>query len=86
MLHSAAVQFPRERHHSKRRRRRVGVKAAHVMSATIPNVLRPGRLRMVREDTGTPNEGATCAWMAADEAVGCTRAFLTIWRSSQRLI
>ncbi|GFS51164.1 uncharacterized protein TNCV_3532641 [Trichonephila clavipes] len=30
------------------------------------------RLRMVREDTGAPNKGATCAWMAADEAVGCT--------------
>ncbi|GFY15306.1 hypothetical protein TNCV_1571171 [Trichonephila clavipes] len=34
------------------------------------------RLHMVREDTGVPNEGATCAWMAADEAVGCTRASL----------
>ncbi|GFX13950.1 HTH_Tnp_Tc3_2 domain-containing protein [Trichonephila clavipes] len=28
------------------------------------------RLRMVREDTGTPTEGSTCAWMAADEADG----------------
>ncbi|GFY07337.1 hypothetical protein TNCV_5085231 [Trichonephila clavipes] len=35
---------------------------------------------MVRENTGAPSEGATCAWMAADEAVGCTRAFLTMWR------
>ncbi|GFU16386.1 hypothetical protein NPIL_269491, partial [Nephila pilipes] len=26
---------------------------------------------MVREDTGPPSESATCAWMAADEAVGC---------------
>ncbi|GFX02827.1 uncharacterized protein TNCV_4438091 [Trichonephila clavipes] len=24
--------------------------------------------------------------MAADEAVGCTRAFLTMWRSSRRLV
>ncbi|GFY13129.1 histone acetyltransferase p300 [Trichonephila clavipes] len=32
-------------------------------------------LRMIREDTRTPSEGATCAWMAADEAFGCTRAF-----------
>ncbi|GFX89563.1 hypothetical protein TNCV_72561 [Trichonephila clavipes] len=31
-------------------------------------------------------EGATCAWMAGDEAVGCTRAFLRMWRSSQRLV
>ncbi|GFS61647.1 hypothetical protein TNCV_4312981 [Trichonephila clavipes] len=36
------------------------------------------RLRMVREDTGAPNEGANCAWMAADEAVICARAFLTM--------
>ncbi|GFW01002.1 hypothetical protein TNCV_1762401 [Trichonephila clavipes] len=28
-----------------------------------------GHIRMVREDTGAPIEGATCAWMAADEAV-----------------
>ncbi|GFU33439.1 uncharacterized protein TNCV_4362501 [Trichonephila clavipes] len=41
-------------------------------------------LRMVREDTGVPNEGSTCAWMVAEEAVGCTRAFLTMWRSSRR--
>ncbi|GFU65578.1 uncharacterized protein TNCV_635011 [Trichonephila clavipes] len=46
----------------------------------------PRRLRMVREDTGVPGEGATCAWMAADEAVDCTRAFLTMWRSSRRLV
>ncbi|GFS73320.1 uncharacterized protein TNCV_4712001 [Trichonephila clavipes] len=44
------------------------------------------RLCMVREDTGAPNEGATRAWMAADEAVGCTRAFLTMWQSSRRLV
>ncbi|PRD22426.1 UNVERIFIED_CONTAM: Testis-expressed protein 11 [Trichonephila clavipes] len=40
---------------------------------------------MVREYTGASSEGATCAWMAADEAVGCTRAFLTMWLSSRRL-
>ncbi|GFV80059.1 uncharacterized protein TNCV_4654761 [Trichonephila clavipes] len=44
------------------------------------------RLRMVREDTGAPNEGAPWAWMAADDAIGCTRAFLTMWRSSRRLV
>ncbi|GFW17249.1 uncharacterized protein TNCV_1957201 [Trichonephila clavipes] len=45
-------------------------------------------LRMVREDTRTPTgqEGSTCAWMAADEAFGCTRAFLTMWWSSRRLV
>ncbi|GFV90125.1 uncharacterized protein TNCV_4378411 [Trichonephila clavipes] len=39
---------------------------------------------MVREDTGAPSEGATCAWMVVDETVGCTRAFLEMWRSSRR--
>ncbi|GFV25202.1 uncharacterized protein TNCV_2565861 [Trichonephila clavipes] len=41
---------------------------------------------MVREDTGAPIEGATCSWMAADEAVGCMLTFLTMWWSSQRLV
>ncbi|GFT25306.1 uncharacterized protein TNCV_181561 [Trichonephila clavipes] len=41
---------------------------------------------MVRKDTGAPTEEAICAWMAADEAVSCTRAFLTMWRSSRRLV
>ncbi|GFX44150.1 uncharacterized protein TNCV_4119461 [Trichonephila clavipes] len=43
-------------------------------------------LRMVREDTGATSEGATCAWMAADKAVGCTRAFFTMWWPSRRLV
>ncbi|GFT00326.1 uncharacterized protein TNCV_2738791 [Trichonephila clavipes] len=70
-FHSTAVQFPRARHHSKRMRRWLGVKP---------------RLRMVREDTGATSEGCTSAWMAADEAVVCMRALLTMWRSSQRLV
>ncbi|GFX74404.1 uncharacterized protein TNCV_3453521 [Trichonephila clavipes] len=37
------------------------------------------------EDTRVPSEGATYAWMAADEAVGCTRAFLMMWWPSRRL-
>ncbi|GFW42867.1 uncharacterized protein TNCV_734001, partial [Trichonephila clavipes] len=41
---------------------------------------------MVREDTGAPNEGSTCAWRAADEAVGCSRAFLMMWWSSGQLV
>ncbi|GFU17917.1 uncharacterized protein TNCV_4029341 [Trichonephila clavipes] len=41
---------------------------------------------MVREDTRTPSEGATCSWMASDEVVGCTRAFLTMRRTSRRLV
>ncbi|GFS77668.1 uncharacterized protein TNCV_819611 [Trichonephila clavipes] len=72
------VQFPSARHHSKRRRRQVGVN-----DSTRPSAR---RLRMVQEDSGAPSEGATCAWMAANEAVGCTCAFLTMWRSSQQLV
>ncbi|GFV99223.1 uncharacterized protein TNCV_1511961 [Trichonephila clavipes] len=41
---------------------------------------------MVQEDTGAPNEGDTCGWMATDEAIGCTRAFPTMWRSSRPLV
>ncbi|GFW66469.1 uncharacterized protein TNCV_3309881 [Trichonephila clavipes] len=52
----------------------------------VPKCSSARRLRMVREDTGAPNEGATCAWIVTDEAVGCTRAFLTMWRFSRRLV
>ncbi|GFV23646.1 uncharacterized protein TNCV_149131 [Trichonephila clavipes] len=41
---------------------------------------------MVRQDTGAPSGGATSAWMAADEAVGCTSAFLTMGWSYRRLV
>ncbi|GFV34574.1 uncharacterized protein TNCV_1448801 [Trichonephila clavipes] len=85
-LHSAAVQFPHEWHHSKRRRRRVGVKGSPCNGHRDPKCPSTRRLRMVREDTEAPSEGATCAWIAADEAVGCTRAFLTKWRSSRQLV
>ncbi|GFY00420.1 uncharacterized protein TNCV_1664591 [Trichonephila clavipes] len=44
------------------------------------------RLRTVREDTGAPNEGATCAWMAVDEEIRCASAFLTMWRPSWQLV
>ncbi|GFX15927.1 uncharacterized protein TNCV_522341 [Trichonephila clavipes] len=40
-------------------------------------------LHVVREDTWAPSKVANCAWVAADEAVGCTRAFLTMRRSSR---
>ncbi|GFY05979.1 uncharacterized protein TNCV_3862831 [Trichonephila clavipes] len=50
-------------------------RAAHVMSAAIPNVLQP-RAFVGFEKTEAPNEGATCAWMAADEAVSSTRGLL----------
>ncbi|PRD31920.1 UNVERIFIED_CONTAM: hypothetical protein NCL1_22034 [Trichonephila clavipes] len=74
-FHSAAVQFPRARHHTKRRRRWVGVKGSTLNGRRDPKCPSARCLRMVREDTGAPNEGATC-----------TRAFLTKLRSSQRLV
>ncbi|GFW19490.1 uncharacterized protein TNCV_1603841 [Trichonephila clavipes] len=82
-FHSTAVLFPRVGLHSKRRRRWVGVKGSTRNGHRDPKCPSVRCLRMVREDTGAPNKGATCAWMAADEAVGCTRAFLTMWRSSR---
>ncbi|GFU75817.1 uncharacterized protein TNCV_1652771 [Trichonephila clavipes] len=41
---------------------------------------------MVREVTGTPSEGATCAWMVADEAVGCARAFIQIQKNISKFL
>ncbi|GFW08241.1 hypothetical protein TNCV_956721 [Trichonephila clavipes] len=55
------------------------------MGAVIPNVFQPG-VFVWFEKTGVRSEGATCACMTADEAVGCTRAFLTMWRFSQPLV
>ncbi|GFW92547.1 uncharacterized protein TNCV_518641 [Trichonephila clavipes] len=83
-FHSAAVQFPRAWHYYKRRRRWVGVKDSTRNGRRDSKCPSAKRLRMVREDT--PSEGATCAWMAADEAIDYTRAFLTMWWSSRRLI
>ncbi|GFW31004.1 uncharacterized protein TNCV_2941041 [Trichonephila clavipes] len=86
-FHSAAVQFPRAWHHSKRRRRWVGFKGSTRNGCHEPKCPLTRRLRMFRVDTGTFKEGATCAWMAAtDKAVYCTRAFLTMWLSSRRLV
>ncbi|GFU66151.1 uncharacterized protein TNCV_2858241 [Trichonephila clavipes] len=85
-FHSAAVQFSRKRHHSKRRSRWVGVKGSTRNGCRDLKCPSARRLRMVRENTGASNEGATRAWMVADEAVGCTRAFFTMWWSSRRLV
>ncbi|GFS68647.1 uncharacterized protein TNCV_1958781 [Trichonephila clavipes] len=85
-FHSAAVKFPRARHHSKRRSRWVGVKCSKSNGSRDSKCTSIRRLCMIREDTGVPNEGATCAWTAADESVGCTRAFLTMWRSCRGLV
>ncbi|GFT49636.1 uncharacterized protein TNCV_3367791 [Trichonephila clavipes] len=83
---SDAVQFHRGRHHSKRRLRCVGVKRSTRNERRDPKCPSARRLQMVQEDIEVPNEGATCAWMVVDEVVDCTRAFLTMWRSSRRLL
>ncbi|GFX20865.1 transposable element Tcb1 transposase [Trichonephila clavipes] len=69
-FHSAAIQFPRVRHHEMRRW--MGVKGSTRDGCHDPKCPSARRFRMVREDTGASSEGATGAWMAADEAVVCT--------------
>ncbi|GFX31543.1 uncharacterized protein TNCV_687911 [Trichonephila clavipes] len=83
-LHSAAVQFLRARHHTKRRHRWVGVKGSTRNGRRDPKCPSVRNLRLVREDTRS--DGVICAWMTTDEVVGCTCAFLTMWWSSQRLV
>ncbi|GFW36252.1 uncharacterized protein TNCV_4931141 [Trichonephila clavipes] len=77
-FHPAAVQFPRARYPSKRRFQWVGVKGNSSNGHHDPKCPSARRLCMVREGTGTPSEDTTGTWMAADKAVGCTPAFLTM--------
>ncbi|GFX60797.1 uncharacterized protein TNCV_4977731 [Trichonephila clavipes] len=81
---SPRVHFPRARHHSKRRRRWVGVKGSTRNGRRDPRCPSAKHLCMVQEDTGAHSEGPTFAWRAADEAAGCTRAFITMWLLGRR--
>ncbi|GFW46209.1 uncharacterized protein TNCV_4210881 [Trichonephila clavipes] len=74
-FHSTAVEFPRARQFSKRRRRWVGIKGSTRNGHHDPKCPSARSIRMVGEYTGVSNEGGTSAWMAADEAVGCKRLF-----------
>ncbi|GFX01797.1 uncharacterized protein TNCV_1022001 [Trichonephila clavipes] len=85
-FHSTAVQFLRVRLHYKRRFRWVDVKDSPRNGRRDPKCPSARRMCMVLGDTRASSEGATCAWMAADEAVGCTRVFSTMWWSSRRLV
>ncbi|GFU36296.1 uncharacterized protein TNCV_559331 [Trichonephila clavipes] len=71
-------EFPRAWHHSKLRCRWVRVKGSTRNGRRDTKCPSARSLRMVREDTETPSEGATCALMVTEEAVGCTHAFLTM--------
>ncbi|GFT60071.1 uncharacterized protein TNCV_2687441 [Trichonephila clavipes] len=53
-FHSAAIQFPCARYHSKRRRRWVGVKNRTRNGCDDPKCPSVMCLRMIREDTGAP--------------------------------
>ncbi|GFU60089.1 uncharacterized protein TNCV_3313091 [Trichonephila clavipes] len=88
LFHSNVVQTPPARHHSKRRRRWVGVKGGTRNMHRNPKCPLARRLRMVREVTGASFEGVICAWIVAYEAVNCTstREYLTMWLSSRRQV
>ncbi|GFV21075.1 e3 ubiquitin-protein ligase RNF13 [Trichonephila clavipes] len=60
-------------------------RAAHVMGTAIPNVL-PGAFVWFEKTQGPLMKVLPVPGWTADEAVGCTRAFLTMWWSSQRLV
>ncbi|GFW42712.1 uncharacterized protein TNCV_473021 [Trichonephila clavipes] len=81
-FHSASVQFPRAWHHSKQRRRWVGVKGSTCNGRFDRECSSVRHLRMVQVDAGSPCEVTTCAYMASDETIGCTRASVTMWWSS----
>ncbi|GFX92451.1 uncharacterized protein TNCV_1707271 [Trichonephila clavipes] len=68
-FHSVALQFPPARHHSKRGHRWVGVKGSTRNGCHDPKCPSGWCLRMV-QDTGAHREGASCAWMVDNEAVG----------------
>ncbi|GFX29851.1 hypothetical protein TNCV_4749801 [Trichonephila clavipes] len=68
--------IPPARYYSKRRRRLVVVKSSTRNGPRDPKCPSARRFRMVREDTGAPNDGTTYAWMAADEPFGCTMKHL----------
>ncbi|GFT90345.1 transposable element Tcb1 transposase [Trichonephila clavipes] len=80
-FYSTAVQVPCAWPHSIRRCRWVGVKDSTRNRRRDPKCPSARRLHMAREDTGAPNEGATCAWMAADEAVGSRHIQLPLWQA-----
>ncbi|GFV03460.1 hypothetical protein TNCV_5060011 [Trichonephila clavipes] len=56
----ATVQFSRTPHHSKRRHQWVGVKDSTRNGRCDLQCPSSMHLRMVREDTGVPNEVTTC--------------------------
>ncbi|GFV28964.1 uncharacterized protein TNCV_619061 [Trichonephila clavipes] len=62
-----------------------GARTANVMGAAISNVLQPGAFVWFEKTQGPLMKvlPVPCAWMTANEAVSCTRAFFTLWLSSR---
>ncbi|GFV79574.1 uncharacterized protein TNCV_2929581 [Trichonephila clavipes] len=85
-FHSTAFQFSRARHHSKRRSRWIGVKGSTYNGRRDPKCPSARHPSYGSRRHRAPSEGVTFAWMAADEAVGSTRAFVTMWLSPRRLV
>ncbi|GFX70985.1 uncharacterized protein TNCV_1689681 [Trichonephila clavipes] len=77
-FHSAAVQFSRARDYSKRRRRWVGVKSSTRNGRRDPKCPSVRHISYGSRRHRAPSEGATCARMAADEAVGSM--MWMVWR------
>ncbi|GFW12708.1 uncharacterized protein TNCV_3884181 [Trichonephila clavipes] len=82
-FHSSAVLISSNAAPLQKEESMGGVKGSTHNGHSDPKCPSARRIRMVRIDPGAPSEGATCAWMEADKAVGCMRVFLTMWRSSQ---
>ncbi|GFT09755.1 DNA-directed RNA polymerase subunit [Trichonephila clavipes] len=76
-----AIMVPRN---STRSNRVMYGMASYTNTPAVRTVCQPGAFELVRKDTRAPTEGATSAWMASDEPVGCTRAFFTMSLSSGR--
>ncbi|GFW29325.1 uncharacterized protein TNCV_742671 [Trichonephila clavipes] len=73
-FHSAALQFPRARNHSKRRRRWVGVKGSTCNGCRDSNCPSARCLRMVREGDDLCLEDEMDFWMRwSSRRLGCRR-------------
>ncbi|GFY23269.1 uncharacterized protein TNCV_3939651 [Trichonephila clavipes] len=85
-FHSTAVQYRSSGHHSKRRRRLLGVIISTRNGRRVNRCPSARRFAMIRKDTVVCSEGATCVWTVSNEAVGSSRACHKIRWPSRRLV